>query len=434
MLSREDNERLTRVGPGTPMGTTMRRYWIPALLAWELPEPDWPAGARRLLGEDLVAFRDTQGRDRPARRALPAPPRLALLRPQRGVRPALRLPRLEVRRRRPLRGHDERARGAAASRTRSAPPPTPRVEAGRRDLGLHGPARSGSRAPPHFAWTQAPADASPRVEGDPGEQLAAGPRGRHRHLARAHPAPAPRPPTPRGRASSRRTPSCAARRRRSRSTSPTTATATPGVRPLDEASVHVRAYHFILPFHQIRPVAPAEPAAAPRVAGHIWVPMDDENTMVYNWEYSRPTEPLTDEDRPRAPARQRPARRRPDDLPLDRATGENNYLLDRQVQKTETLHRHRRHQRPGPRGPGEHGRRSSTAAASTSGPPTARSSRRAGCSCRPSGPSRPAAPRRGVAPTYYTLRAGGGGAAARRPTGARSSPRSAPRPQVLQRV
>src|SRR6266511_4344767 len=42
MLSREDNERVTRVGRGTPMGTTMRRYWIPALLEWELPAPDCP--------------------------------------------------------------------------------------------------------------------------------------------------------------------------------------------------------------------------------------------------------------------------------------------------------------------------------------------------------------------------------------------------------
>ena len=62
MLSREDNELLTRVGQGTPMGTTMRRYWIPALLARELPEPDCPPVRVRLLGEDLVAFRDTQGR------------------------------------------------------------------------------------------------------------------------------------------------------------------------------------------------------------------------------------------------------------------------------------------------------------------------------------------------------------------------------------
>src|SRR5271170_8314312 len=61
MLPREDNELITRVGPGTPMGDTMRRYWIPALLAHEIPEPDCPPARVRLLGEDLVAFRDTEG-------------------------------------------------------------------------------------------------------------------------------------------------------------------------------------------------------------------------------------------------------------------------------------------------------------------------------------------------------------------------------------
>ena len=62
MLSREDNALLTRVDRGTPMGDTLRRYWIPALLGWELPEPDCPPVRVRLLGEDLVAFRDTRGR------------------------------------------------------------------------------------------------------------------------------------------------------------------------------------------------------------------------------------------------------------------------------------------------------------------------------------------------------------------------------------
>ncbi len=62
MLAREENDLLTLVGPDTPMGNTMRRYWIPALLAWELPEPDCPPVRVKLLGEDLVAFRDTRGR------------------------------------------------------------------------------------------------------------------------------------------------------------------------------------------------------------------------------------------------------------------------------------------------------------------------------------------------------------------------------------
>jgi phthalate 4,5-dioxygenase oxygenase subunit len=61
MLSPADNERLTRIGAGTPMGTLFRRYWLPALLTEEVPEADGAPVRVRLLGEDLVAFRDTNG-------------------------------------------------------------------------------------------------------------------------------------------------------------------------------------------------------------------------------------------------------------------------------------------------------------------------------------------------------------------------------------
>jgi phthalate 4,5-dioxygenase oxygenase subunit len=61
MLTREENDRLTRVGPGTPAGELMRRYWQPAALSEELP-PDGAPIPVRLLGEDLVLFRDQAGR------------------------------------------------------------------------------------------------------------------------------------------------------------------------------------------------------------------------------------------------------------------------------------------------------------------------------------------------------------------------------------
>jgi nitrite reductase/ring-hydroxylating ferredoxin subunit len=61
MLSQADNELLTRVGPGTPMGEMMRNYWVPALPSAEFPSPDSPPKRMRLLGEDLVMFRDTNG-------------------------------------------------------------------------------------------------------------------------------------------------------------------------------------------------------------------------------------------------------------------------------------------------------------------------------------------------------------------------------------
>ena len=61
MLSREDNDLLCRVGPGTPMGDLMRQYWVPAALSSELSEPDGDPLRVRLLGEDLIGFRTTSG-------------------------------------------------------------------------------------------------------------------------------------------------------------------------------------------------------------------------------------------------------------------------------------------------------------------------------------------------------------------------------------
>ena len=61
MLSAEDNELLTRVGPGTPCGELLRRYWMPVACASELTD-DKPTKRVRLLGESLVLFKDGKGR------------------------------------------------------------------------------------------------------------------------------------------------------------------------------------------------------------------------------------------------------------------------------------------------------------------------------------------------------------------------------------
>ncbi len=61
MLNREDNELLCRVGQGTPMGDFMREFWFPALPSREFPENDGDIKRMRLLGENLVMFRDTNG-------------------------------------------------------------------------------------------------------------------------------------------------------------------------------------------------------------------------------------------------------------------------------------------------------------------------------------------------------------------------------------
>ncbi len=106
-----------------------------------------------------------------------------------------------------------------------------------------------------------------------------------------------------------------------------------GIRPLGQ-DVYIRTYQFVMPFHQIRPSRTE--GGLPAVAGHIWVPMDDENTMVFNWEYSATEAPLTEDDR----LERRLGNGR---LDVDQTTfrgkrnRDNNYLLDRQVQKTESF-------------------------------------------------------------------------------------------------
>jgi nitrite reductase/ring-hydroxylating ferredoxin subunit len=61
MLTAVENELLSRTGPGTPMGALFRRYWLPVLLSEEIPQPDGAPAAVEVLGERLVAFRDTGG-------------------------------------------------------------------------------------------------------------------------------------------------------------------------------------------------------------------------------------------------------------------------------------------------------------------------------------------------------------------------------------
>ena len=107
-----------------------------------------------------------------------------------------------------------------------------------------------------------------------------------------------------------------------------------GIRALGDDELHIRTYHYILPFHQIR--ASRSERGNPVDAGHIWVPIDDENTMVYNWAYSVTEEPLTDQDRLERGIGNGP-------LHVDQTTfrskanRSNDYLIDRAVQRTESF-------------------------------------------------------------------------------------------------
>jgi hypothetical protein len=106
-----------------------------------------------------------------------------------------------------------------------------------------------------------------------------------------------------------------------------------GVRPLGDSDIHVRTYHFVMPFHQIRPSM--SESGAPMDAGHIWVPMDDYTCMVYNWNYTTTDVPLTDDDKLEKGLGNGP-------LHVDQKTFKslfnrsNNYGIDRHVQRTES--------------------------------------------------------------------------------------------------
>ncbi len=330
MLSREENELLTRIGRGTPMGTTLRRYWIPALLARELPEPDCPPVRVKLLGEELVAFRDTSGRIGLLDEYCPH--RRASLFFGRNEECGLRCV---------YHGWKFDAEGRCVDmmnepealhfkeKIRIISYPT--VEVADIVWAYLGPAER-KPPPPRFAWTQAPPthrqaskviQESNWLQGLEGGIDTSHAPILHRLLTADSNRPGIKPTTAfaRGKA-------------------PTLVVDLTdygyqyaGIRPLDADSVHIRTYHFVLPFHQIRPSV--SDRGLPLVAGHIWVPMDDEHTMVYNWIYSA-DEPLTEEDR---------LERRLGNGPLDvdqttfrsKRNRENNYLLDRKVQKTESF-------------------------------------------------------------------------------------------------
>src|SRR6202051_230463 len=61
MLRAEDNKFLTESGAGTPMGELLRRFWMPVLLSEELPEANGPPKKIVVMGEELLAFRDSRG-------------------------------------------------------------------------------------------------------------------------------------------------------------------------------------------------------------------------------------------------------------------------------------------------------------------------------------------------------------------------------------
>ena len=331
MLSKEENQIVTRVGPGTPMGNTLRRYWVPALLASEIPEPDCAPVRVRLLGEDLVAFRDSDGRIGLLDELCPH--RLASLYFGRNEECGLRCV---------YHGWKFDVSGACTDMMNEPPEHDfkhkihtkayPTVELGGLIWAYLGPAEKMPPAP-KFAWTQAPEQRrhvtkviqeSNWLQGLEGGLDTSHAPIMHRLISETSMRGGFKPSNPFVRGKAPRLVVDLTDYGYQYS----------GIRPLGDEEIHIRAYHFILPFHQIRPSK--SETGAPLDAGHIWVPMDDDNTMVFNWIFLKNDEELSEEDRLERSLGNGPVH-------VDQTTfrsyanKSNDYLIDRTVQRTESF-------------------------------------------------------------------------------------------------
>ena len=97
MLSREQNNMLTQTDADTPMGAYFRRFWQPVALAEELPEADGPPIRINVLGEELVAFRDSDGHVGVLDAHCPHRGANLFFGRNEEMRPPMRLSRLEIR-------------------------------------------------------------------------------------------------------------------------------------------------------------------------------------------------------------------------------------------------------------------------------------------------------------------------------------------------
>ncbi len=330
MLSTENNDLITRVGPGTPMGDAMRRYWIPALMDFELPEPDCDPVRVRLLGEDLVAFRDSKGRVGILPDACPHR-RVSLYfgrNEEEGLRCVYHGWKFNVDGECVDQPNEPDASNFKHKvRTRAYKT----WEGGNVVWAYLGPVGQ-APPPPEFEWTTVPDShrgVTKLVQTCNWVQAVEGGIDTS-HSSFLH-----------NNDLSDKT------LLRSRSTAPHLEVEQTdygytysSTRPLsrDEGN-YVRTYHYVLPFHQIRAgqVGRSGETVQPRSSGHCWVPIDDENTMVFNWTFTWDDNPLADKDRRLAGTGNEW------DVDIDRATFAtkrnkgNDWLLDRQMQRTQNF-------------------------------------------------------------------------------------------------
>ena len=335
------------------MGNTLRRYWVPALLASEIPGPDCPPVRVRLLGEDLVAFRDSEGRIGLLDELCPH--RLASLYFGRNEECGLRCV---------YHGWKFDVSGACTDmmnepeendfKHKIHTKAYPTVELGGLIWAYMGPAEKMPPAP-KFAWTQVPESRRHVTKVIQENNWLQGLEGgidtshapiMHRLISETSTRGGFKPSNPfvRGKAPKLLVDLTDYGYQYS------------GIRPLGDSEVHIRSYHFILPFHQIRPSK--SETGQPLDAGHIWVPMDDENTMVFNWIFLKGDGALTEEDNAGTQPRQRARSCRSKNTFQVIARQQVERLSHRPHRPARrVIHRHRGDQCPGPGDPGEHGTR-----------------------------------------------------------------------------
>jgi phenylpropionate dioxygenase-like ring-hydroxylating dioxygenase large terminal subunit len=266
------------------MGEVMRRYWAPALLSFEIAEPDSPPVIIKLLGEELVAFRDTDGK-------------VGIV----GARCAHRRAHMfwgrneECGLRCVYHGWKFDVNGVCTDmpsepsesnfKDKVKIPAYPTFERGGIIYCYMGPAER-QPPPPLFDWTSVP-DEQRRVtkvwqECNWLQALEGGIDTCHStFLHDGKPPGVPYDNSPRGQGNNY---SLAL----DVEVIPTDyGYAYAGIRKMNAAGdAYVRGYHWVLPWNQIRASGDASGSLGTTVSGHCWVPMDDENCMVYNWTYS----------------------------------------------------------------------------------------------------------------------------------------------------
>jgi phthalate 4,5-dioxygenase len=332
MLAKEQNELLTRTGPGTRMGDVMRRYWVPALLSWELPEPDCAPLRLKLLGEQLVAFRDSAGRvgilDELCSHRCAS---LFLGRNEEGgLRCVFHGWKYDV------EGNcvdmpNEPAETDFKERVHQTAYPA--VDMGGIIWAYMGPKEL--QPPfPKFEFTQVPEtqrqvtktwEECNWLQGLEGGIDSVHSSFLHRAIGAA---------SPRGGLSGYRAQSVSARLELDLTDYGYRYVS---LRPLGEQGDYARLYHFVMPWTQIRASQGADGFREwkPQISGHFWVPIDDENHMVWNWTYRWDDQPFPEAD---WTARQ-PTYRGGEQLEGFRKVSnrDNNWRIDRQVQKHETF-------------------------------------------------------------------------------------------------